>query len=204
MITVDRTRYFDAHRRAFGRLDQRQVDGIESILDGMAADAPLTDLRHAAYMLATAWHETAHTMQPIAERGPMRYFDRYDPILADTAARRATARRMGNTRQGDGYRYRGRGYVQLTWKTNYARAGRALGVDLVNDPDRAMEPAIAYPVMSIGMREGWFTGRRLSDDLRDGRTDYVSARRIINGTDRAALIAEYARDFERALRAGQG
>lgn len=200
-LDLDRTTYFQAHRDAFGPLTQRQVDGLTALLDGMADDPPLTDVRHAAYMLATTWHETAMTMQPIAELGTLRYFDRYDPVRADTAARRARARRMGNTQEGDGYRYRGRGYVQLTWKANYARASTLVGVDLVRDPDRATEPGIAYVTMSHGMRDGWFTGRKLDDDIRGARADYVNARRIINGTDKAHTIAGYAQQFEVALRA---
>ncbi len=201
MIQVDRAVYFVRHRATFGRLSQDQVDGINRILDGMDDDEELSDIRHAAYMLATAWHETAMTMQPIAERGPVSYFNRYDPVLADTQRRRDTARAMGNQRQGDGYRYRGRGYVQLTWRNNYVRAGLKLGVDLAGNPDLAMEPRIAYSAMSAGMREGWFTGRKLSDYIRPGRIDYVNARRIINGTDKAAEIAAYARGFESILRA---
>jgi hypothetical protein len=71
---------------------------------------------------------------------------------------------------------------------------------LAGNPDLAMEPRIAYAAMSAGMLEGWFTGRKLSDYIRPGRVDYVNARRIINGTDKAAEIAGYARDFESSLR----
>jgi hypothetical protein len=176
------------------------VEGHNAILDEWERNHARKDDRWLAYALATTCHETARTMQPIAERGPVAYFNRYDPVLANTPTRRATARRMGNTLQGDGYRFRGRGYVQLTWKTNYERAGRALGIDLVGDPDRAMEPGIAYAIMSLGMHQGWFTGRRLADDIRGTRTDYINARRIINGTDRAAEIAGFARTFEAILR----
>lgn len=201
-LQVERRAYFDAHRRAFGPLTQPQVDGVNTLLDGMARDAALTDVRHAAYMLATTWHETAHTLQPIAERGPRHYFDRYDPVRANTATRRQRARQMGNTREGDGFRFRGRGYVQLTWHVNYEKASALVGVDLLAHPDRAMEPEIAYQIMSHGMRVGWFTGRRLSDFIHAERVDYVNARRIINGLDRAALIAAHARQFEAALRQG--
>jgi hypothetical protein len=166
----------------------------------MEDDEPLLDPRHAAYMLATAWWETARTMEPISERGPVRYFDRYDPIRASTAARRRRAREMGNTDAGDGYQYRGRGYVQLTWKNNYRKASDLVGVDLVAEPDRAMEPAIAYRIMSHGMRHGWFTGKKLEDYIIGTRCNYVKARRIINGDDETATIASFANSFEAALR----
>jgi hypothetical protein len=168
----------------------------------LLADPDAADIRHAAYMLATAWHETAHTMHPIVERGGVSYFDRYDPVLADTEKRRETARSMGNTKQGDGYRYRGRGYVQTTWRANYERLGKEVGVDLVANPDRAMEPEIAYGALSHGLREGWFTGRRLDQYLAAGKIDYIGARKTVNGTDRAEEIAGYAVAFERALGIG--
>ena len=200
-LAIDHDAYFAEHRRAFGPLNQSQVDGVRVLLEGMAADPPLTDVRHAAYMLATAWWETAQTMQPIAERGRKTYFNRYDPVLAKTPKHRARARAMGNTQEGDGYRYRGRGYVQLTWRNNYRRAAEVVGVDLVADPDRAMDPAIAYQIMTHGMRHGWFTGVKLADVLGGSRYDYVQARRVINGLDEAQRIAGVARQFETILRA---
>jgi len=200
--SIDRAAFFAAMRAHFGALLPVQVEGAETLLGFIAADPDAADIRHAAYMLGTAWHETARTLQPIAERGGVRYFDRYDPVLADSPKRRATALRMGNARQGDGYRYRGRGYVQTTWAINYRRLGEAVGVDLLADPDRAMEPAIAYVALSRGLREGWYTGQRLDQYLTARATDYAGARRVVNGTDRAAEIAAHAIAFERALGAG--
>jgi hypothetical protein len=201
VIDADAGIYFKEHRAKFGRLTQGQVNGIGAILLGMADDARLNDIRQAAYMMATAWHETAATMLPIAERGPVSYFNRYDPVLAPTERLRARARSMGNLVKGDGFRFRGRGYVQLTWARNYRRGSDVVRVDLIADPDRAMDPDIAYEIMSAGMRDGWFTGVGLDRYIRANHTDYINARRIINGTDKAALIAGYARTFESILRA---
>ena len=89
------------------------------------------------------------------------------------------------------------GYVQLTWDYNYKKAGNLLGVDLVSNPEFALRPSIAAQIIVRGMSEGWFTGKKLSDF-----TDFVSMRRIVNGTDKAALIADYARKFENALVTG--
>ena len=150
-------------------------------------------------MLATVKHECGDTWQPIIERGPRSYFDQYETGTAKGA-------RLGNTHAGDGYRYRGRGYVQITGRGNYVRltSALALGADanLEHDPDHTLRPAIAYGIMSVGMRKGLFTGKKLSDYIsRSSGCDYKQARRIINGQDRAALIADYAATLEDILRA---
>lgn len=191
--------FYKRVRAVMGALSQSQVDGFGAVLKACER-APLS---HAAYMLATAWHETAKTMQPIKENGGAAYFTRLYDVMGE---RRKMAFDHGNICAGDGPRYCGRGYVQLTWKNNYARAGQKVGVDLVADPDRAMEPAIAARIMREGMAEGWFTGKKLSHYLPSAgvstKAQYVEARRIINGTDKADLIEDYAQTFERALREG--
>lgn len=198
-------RAFFAHLRWGGLLgpvlSQDEVDGCTAIVSACGADGwPIADV---AYALGTAWHETAGTMLPIKEIGGTAYFTRLYDVRGHKPDR---ARRMGNTAPGDGARYCGRGYVQLTWKVNYARAGEALNVDLVANPDLAMDPAIAAAVMVRGMREGWFTGRDLDDDLpRQGPAtleQFVRSRDIINGTDKAEKIARDAAHFQDALIAG--
>jgi putative chitinase len=180
-------------------LDDGEVQGCETILDAMAG----IPLAWCAYALATAYHETAHTMQPIAERGGPKYFTRMYDV---TGARPKLARSMGNTAPGDGPRYCGRGFVQLTWKTNYERASKETGVDLVAHPEKAMQLALAAQIMRGGMREGWFTGKSFQSYLPDRKAalaQFTAARRIINGTDKAGLIAGYAMRFQDALeRAG--
>lgn len=199
--SFNREKFFAAYRAAFGALTAAQVSGLESLLESMELDQNISNVKHFAYMLATLKHETANTFHPITELGSASYFNRYDPILADTATRRATAKANGNLARGDGYKYRGRGYVQITWKNNYKKLGDALGYDLVDLPDEALNPVVAYKIMSYGMRRGVFTGKKLSDYLTDIATDYVNARRIINGLDRADTIAGYAEKFEKILKA---
>ena len=146
-------------------------------------------------MLATVKHECADTWAPITEFGKVSYFDKYD---ADTPL----GHRLGNTEDGDGYRFRGRGYVQITGRANYARLGELLGMggQLVQNPDLALDPVIAYRIMSAGMRKGSFTGKKLSDYISPNSCDYLNARRIINGTDQAQKIAGYATAIEKVLR----
>lgn len=198
--------FYKTMRARLGPLKQHQVDGTDTLLKALDG-APLS---HRAYMLATAWHETAATMQPIKEKGGHAYFTKMYDVAGD---RPKTCIAYGNTCAGDGPRYCGRGYVQLTWKVNYdkadaalAKAGRIIRGDLVANPDLAMQADHAAFIMVHGMRDGWFSGKKLSDYLpaqgTATREQYLSARRIINGNDRADLVEDYAQAFERALRDG--
>lgn len=198
---MNRQAFFDSCRKGVmgPTLDADEVSGAEAILDAMAG-APLA---YTAYALATAWHETAHTMQPIREFGGPAYLKRMYDI---TGQRPKLAKGMGNTVPGDGVRYCGRGYVQLTWRANYRRAGEKLGYPLEGNPELAMRKDIAAQIMRRGMEEGWFTGKAFSHFLpADGPANqaaFMSARRIINGRDKEALIADYAVEFQAALVAG--
>lgn len=133
----------------------------------------------AAYVLATARWETARTMRPVVE-----------------AYWKSESWRAANLRY---YPWHGRGYVQLTWEANYRKAARRLGVPLDRDPSLALEPEIAARVLVTGMREGWFTGKALSDYITLRRSGFRNARRIVNGLDRASDIASLARAYDKAL-----
>ena len=174
---MNRTEFYTSIRSTFGPLSQKQVDGIEALL---AATEGLP-IPHRAYLLATAWHETDETMQPIAEY------------------RKGRGKPYGKPGKYGQAQY-GRGYVQLTWDANYERADKALGLNgaLLKDFNLAMQPTIAAMVLVRGCSEGWFTARKLSDYLPG---DYRNARRVVNGTDKAEEIAGYARYFERAIMA---
>lgn len=97
------------------------------------------------------------------------------------------------------YPWHGRGFVQLTWQANYIKAGKALDVDLISKPDRALDPDIAADILVIGCKEGWFTGKKLADYITLQRSDFVNARRIVNGTDKAQSIAKLAEQYDAAL-----
>lgn len=178
-------------------LTQSEVEGCAAIVQACKG----LPLSHAAYALATAYHETAHSMQPVKELGGEAYFHRMYDIDGN---RPDVAGRLGNLSPGDGVRYAGRGYVQLTGRRNYTKTGKLLEVDLIGSPDLAMRPDIAAKVMRRGMVEGWFTGKTFDAYLTSEATagQFESARRIINGTDKAVLIAGYAVQFQDALRAG--
>lgn len=180
-------------------LSGMEVAGANTLLDVLEG----LPLSWAAYAFATAWHETAHTLKPIREYGGETYFTR---MYGPEGRRPKLARRWGNTRPGDGPRYCGRGYVQLTWRNNYARAGAALSVPLEANPELALDPVIAGDIMREGMSRGWFSGGSFATYLpacgEATREEMRRARRIINGTDDDRLIAGYALDFQKALALG--
>lgn len=189
--------FFGHVRRITNKLDQVQVDTINELLS-QASHWPLA---YMAYGLATAWHEAR--LKPIKEIGGDRYFH----LMYDIKGNRpAKARELGNLTPGDGIKYAGRGLPQITGRTNYAKASKALGVDFVTYPDKVLDPKHAVAVMVWGMDTGSFTGKSLADYLpKTGPgnvQDFTKARRIINGTDRALKIADHALDFQEALEAG--
>ncbi|MHA6235807.1 hypothetical protein [Pseudomonas fluorescens group sp. PF-69] len=158
-----------------------------------------------SYMLATVRHETYYypTGEFFSEKpeiGELSYFNKYDPILAPTEKLRMRARQNGNTEEGDGYKYRGRGCVHLTWKNNYQKFSRLLGFDFVSNPEAAGKFEYSVPIMIIGMSRGLFTGRKMADYLNRKGIDYLSARKIINGTDKQELLASHAEKFESILK----
>lgn len=205
---TDPAAFFDQARakHLLGPLDQDEVDGCSALLLACGnAGWPIGD---TAYAFGTTFHETAGTMQPIKEYGGPSYFFRmYDP----KGSRPKVARELGNVHDGDGARFFGRGYVQLTGRRNYVRATAALqgefpGIDLVANPDFALRLPVAAAIMVRGMSEGWFTSRDLDDDIpREGLAtlqQFVKSRDIINGTDKADKIAREAMAFQTALEAG--
>jgi hypothetical protein len=203
-MSINRDTFFQTIRGSLfgGHFTQDQVNGLDTLTDVWEASG-YTDKRWFAYMLATAFHETAQTMQPIHERGGNAYFTKMYDIRGN---RPSLARQMGNISPGDGAKYCGRGYVQLTWRVNYHRMGELLGLDLENNPDLAMQPDVAAKVMFEGMtkgesRKGDFTGVSLEKYFNSTTEDWVNARRIINGTDCAQAIAAYAKKFNAALSA---
>lgn len=189
MAMINRRYFFDNIRTSLfgGKISTDQFNGLAAILDAWEASG-LEDDRWLSYMLATAYHETAATMRPIAEFGKGKNRD---------YGRRIKMNRQPYT--DTPHIFYGRGYVQLTWYENYQKLGNLLGVDLLHNPDLAMRPDIAAKIMFAGMTKGLFTGKRLSDYFDADTTDWVNARRIINGNDRAELIAGYAQKFHAAI-----
>lgn len=176
-----------------GRITQSQIEGIDFKLAAWEKSG-LTDIRWLAYMLATSYHETAKTMQPIEEYGKGRgkpygqklRHDRKPYTFPDKL-------------------YYGRGDVQLTWYENYEAMGKLLGIPLLEQPELALVPEISAKIMIEGMTRGKsnrgdFTGVSLENYFNATKDDPVHARRIINGLDQAQKIAVHYYKFLEALK----
>lgn len=177
-----------------GALTQEQVDGFNVIIRAWEQMGD-GDPRKLAYILGTTYHETARTMQPVRET--LAKTDAKAKEILTKAWRAGKLPWVKTDYWSSGYF--GRGYVQLTWRDNYAKAGKKLGIDLVHQPELALQPSIAAHILIRGMMEGWFTTKKLPDYISATKADYVEARRVVNGTDRAVMIAGYAAKFEQAL-----
>lgn len=180
---MHRKLFFDKIERSLfsSGLTPSQMDGLVSILEYWEANYADKDLRWLAYILGTVHHETGRMFQPIEEidKGGSRL---YAAVQPDTHCA-----------------YYGRGFVQLTWRKNYDLAGNKLGIDLEHNPELACELAPAAAILVRGMVEGWFTGANLEQFFNEERCDWINARRIVNGLDRAALVAGYAKNYFEAL-----
>lgn len=145
-----------------------------------------------AYVLATSEHESGCGKWMKELWGP-------------TAAQRGYEGRrdLGNTQRGDGLRFRGRGYVQITGRRNYTLWARRLGIGIVAKPDLvATDPSLAARILVQGMRDGSFTGKKLADYFRPGEEpDFFNARSMINGDKHknGEKIAGHARRYLAAM-----
>lgn len=185
-MKFDRKTFFDSFRPFYknkrGVLDASTVQAVEFLLDAFENQNIITSIPQIAYCWGTIAHETDWKFKPIREY-------------------RAKVGSKGRANQ-DRYwltGYYGRGYVQITWKRNYKLLGSKIGVDLVNSPDLALKPEVAFKILIVGMSQGLFTGKKLSDYIYGVKKDYEGARKVINGTDKKDLIAGYAEAFEDML-----
>lgn len=199
-MRIDRKQFFDLYkpfyREVVGKnITASQVQNLDTFLDMAEGTWLGQDNRRLGYAIATIHVETFvpktnSRYAPVTEFGSKTYFNRYD---IGTNPRKA--KELGNIHAGDGYLYRGRGYCQITGRNNYVKFGIAA------NPEKALEAQTAFEIMERGMREGVFTGKKLGDYINSQKTDYKGARRVINGQDRAAEIAGYARRIEQILSA---
>jgi len=179
---INRKKFFDGYRLNLDpnkKLDQSEVNALTVFLDMVDANFKRFTVPQWAYIFATTFHETNATFLPIKEaywlsedwrKKNLRYFPFY-----------------------------GRGFVQITWKANYEKFSKQIGEDFVKNPDLVMTPKYAFRILIDGFQKGDFTNKKISDYINNKIKDYKGARRCINGTDKAQLIANYATLFEKIL-----
>lgn len=164
---------------------QLQVDSINALVNE-ANTQQITIRAQLAYIIATAYHECFNPRTPETRLTPMVEFGSQTYL------------------RGKRYwPYIGRGFVQITWRENYLRYApkvRSLfGVDIMANPEALLKIEVAAFVAIDGMKHGRFSGKKLSDYITANKTDFPNARRIINGTDKMALIAGYASQFLKCI-----
>ncbi|GEP11107.1 hypothetical protein [Methylobacterium gnaphalii] len=177
-VPINRTLFFDRIRACgvFGpTLSQTEVDGLNGLLDAWGEQGWPADLRWVAYTIATAWHE-ARLNGAIREYG------------------RGAGHDYGRPAGPYGQVYYGRSFSQLTWLDNYQKFSKLIGVDLVKEPDLALDPTTGAAILIIGSRDGLFrAGKSLGRFFSATVDDPIGARDIINGdiTKNGALVAGY-------------
>lgn len=177
-------------------LDEQQVSGFNALIAVLNKEK-ISDKRVVAYILATCLFETSKRMVSREEVGSDEYFRQMYDI---TGERSPVALRMGNTSEGDGVLYKKRGFVKLLGKSSYMKFGEYIGKDLVNNPALVLDLDIASEILVKGMLSGWFTGVSVYNYITPSRTDYVNARRTVNGTDSAKRIALMAEQLVLAIK----
>lgn len=188
MIIPNEKAFYDTARLTLfgGNLTPIQVERIGILLSELVG-TPTVTMKMGAYVLATAHHET----------------DRFVSMEEYSSGAAYEARvSLGNRESGDGKRFKGRGYVGLTGRKNYEWASNVTGRDLIANPTLASDPHISARVIVDGMLAGAFTGVGLARFINSTKTDYVNARKVVNGLDRAEIIADIAERYEVALRVG--
>ena len=186
---LDRKIFFDRVRsEPFGGfLSGSQVSGISAVLD-VWSKSNFTDPRWLAYCLATSFHESGKAMVGVREYGQGKGQPYGAPVPPYNLC------------------YYGRGMCQITWAKNYEAASDKLkphgfAVDLLRNPDDALKDDVSAAILLYGSAEGWFTGRKLATYFTDKIDDPTGARHVINGSDKAALIATYHGQFLAAIKA---
>jgi predicted chitinase len=165
--------YVAACAASVGKLNATQQDSIRLIAEVFAEEGD-GDQNKLAYIFATAWHEASFIPKEERRAGTNQ------PKL------RATQDRYWGTG------YYGRGFVQMTWASNYEEMSELLGVDFLNKPELALVPHHAARLLVLGMLGGHY-GTRLDKHINEQKIDFYNARRTVNGLDKAATIATTAR-----------
>lgn len=183
---MNKAKFYDCIREnIFKSLTQAQVESIEAILNECVN---IIDNRWVAYIFGTTYHETAYRMVPVEEigKGKNKQYGK-------------KVKQNGEPYEYPDKIYYGRGFVQLTWYENYERMGNILNIPLLEQPELALNSEISAKILVEGMTRGLFTGKKLSNYFNSTKEDWINARRIVNGLDRATTIASYSKRFFKCI-----
>ena len=202
-MDVKRKEFYQGYRKYFeNRLTQGQVNGFEATFDYYVANFNREwTLVSLPYVLATFYHETGKTMQPVRE-GFAKSNEEAVRIVTRMYEQGRISTNYAKPDPVTGLSYYGRGMIQTTWERNYRKLGFVLFNNseiFVNNPDLLLDLKISVETSVEGMRYGLFTGKKFSHYLAPEKKDYYNARRIVNGLDKASLIAGYAERFEKCI-----
>lgn len=209
---INKKLFYDAYRAKFGPIKKdATVTSLDAIIDEFNRNnISVRPVEKMAYMLASVRHECGPDMLPITENlnysarrltevWPSRF-----PTI-DIAKKYANDPQvLGNFVYGgrlgngvlEGYKYRGRGFIQLTGYVNYKKFGEKLNVDLLQDPDLAKDVTIGAKILFTGVMEGMFTGKKISSSINAKKVDYAEARDVVNA-DKGRVGASLAADCKR-------
>lgn len=186
-----------AIRAAAPRAPDEAIEGLNSVRDRLEELGALSTPFRAAHLIGQCAHESCQFTRRIESL----FYSSGDRIFAvfgrkyfrdiahadqfarnqEKLANRVYASRMGNgdTASGDGFRYRGRGWLQLTGRDNYRIFGEHLGIDLETEPERAAEPATAWLIAASYLARRRRAGRTALDWADENNVEMVT--RIVNG-----------------------
>ena len=196
-MRINKTLFYKAYRERFGPISkEKTVDSINAILDAFsAAKITIRPMEKLAYALATVRHEVGPNMLPIVENlnysaqrmcqvWPSRF-----PTISHAAPYANNPEALGNKVYGgrlgngvfDGFKFRGRGIgAQITGYDSYKKYGDLLGIDMVTNPDLAMNLEVGAKILVLGFTDYPFTGYKLSNSINNTKVDYMNARRTVN------------------------
>lgn len=186
------------------------------LLSGAAVHHGILSTKSVAAWLATIAHESAgltrfeenlnYSASRLVEMWPHRFgvggpldpeeYARQPEKIANYVyddANRAEPYKLGNTEPGDGWRFRGRGPIQITGRTNYTRCGRAIGVSLDRWPEDMLKPPIG------AMAAGWFWVDRGLNRIADYASFEELVRKVAGGLTNIDDRRERLEDFEAVL-----